>query len=197
MPCKKTHFFGHSLCKWGHFERAKPTLKILLASWFFVCFFKMFRSFNAWNLGSLGRMASKLPAAKVGGLKKKSAGRPQPQSASLLGFNSRSWSNHSESLMAGSFAAHWPTDSKFLALGHLNFLKKHTKNQEASSILRVGFALSKWPHLHREWPNKLVFLQGTEVCEMAIFFKNVSFMFGMCINCKNYLSKGLDVWSDG
>ena len=35
------------------------------------------------------------------------------------------------------------------------------KNQEASSILRMGFALSKWPHLHREWPKKRVFLQGT------------------------------------
>ena len=142
--------FGHSLCKWGHFERAKPTFKMLLASWFFVCFFKRFRCLNAENLGSVGQRAAKLLAVKVGGLKKKSAGRPRPQSASLLGFDSRSRSNHSESLMAGNFAAHWPTDPKFSALKHLNFLKKHTKNQEASSILRVVFALSKWPHLHRK-----------------------------------------------
>ena len=153
--------FGHSLCKWGHFERVKTTLKILLVFWTFDTVLKGFRSFNAKNLGSVGQRAAKLLAVKVGGLKKKSAGRPRPQSASLLGFDSRSRSNHSESLMAGNFAAHWPTDPKFSALKHLNFLKKHTKNQEASSILRVVFTLSKWPHLHREWPKKRVFLQGT------------------------------------
>ena len=37
----------------------------------------------------------------------------------------------------------------FKQLKDRNLLKKHTKNQEASSILSVGFALSKWPHLHR------------------------------------------------
>ena len=30
-------------------------------------------------------------------------------------------------------------------------MKKYTKNQEASSILRVDFALSNWPHLHRAY----------------------------------------------
>ena len=30
----------YALCKWGHFERAKPTLKILLASWFLIYFLK-------------------------------------------------------------------------------------------------------------------------------------------------------------
>ena len=142
--------YYETLCKWGDFERAKTTLKMLLGSWFLVCFFKRFRCLNAENLGSVGQRAAKLLAVKVGGLKKKSAGRPRPQSASLLGFDSRSRSNHSESLMANNFAAHWPTDPKFLALKDLNLLKKHTKNQEASSILRVVFALSKWPHLHRK-----------------------------------------------
>ena len=33
-------------------------------------------------------------------------------------------------------------------------IKKHIKNQEASSILRVVFALSEWPHLHRESSNR-------------------------------------------
>ena len=69
-----------------------------------MCFFKRFRCLNAENLESVGQRAAKLLAVKVGGLKKKSAGRPQ--SASLLGFDSRSLSNHSESLMAGNFAAH-------------------------------------------------------------------------------------------
>ena len=52
---------------------------------------------------------------------------------------------------------------------HLNLLKKYIKNQEASSILRMGFALSKWPHLHRayllasrlNWPALYTPLQST------------------------------------
>ena len=46
---------------------------MLLASLTFDTVLKGFRSFNAENLGSLGQMATKLPALKVGGLKKKSA----------------------------------------------------------------------------------------------------------------------------
>ena len=181
VACRKTGLFGKLLCKWGHFERAKTTLKMLLASWFLVCFFKRFRCLNAENLGSVGQRAAKLLAVKVGGLKKKSAGRPRPQSASLLGFDSRSRSNHSESLMAGNFAAHWPTDPKFSALKHLNFLKKHTKNQEASSILRVVFTLSKWPHLHREWPKKRVFLQGTVVIECPLRESRIMIGTRICV----------------
>ena len=45
----------------------------LLASWTFDTVLKGFRSFNAENLGPLGQRATKLPALKVGGLKKKSA----------------------------------------------------------------------------------------------------------------------------
>ena len=56
----------------------------------------------------------------------------------------------SPTLTASNFAALWPTDPKFLALKDLNLLKKHTKNQVASSILKVVFAFSKWPHLHRD-----------------------------------------------
>ena len=78
---------------------------MLLASQFLVYLFKRFRSFNAENLRSVGQRAAKLLAVKVGGLKKKSASRPWPQSASLLGFEPRSRFNHSQSLMAGNFAA--------------------------------------------------------------------------------------------
>ena len=113
-------------------------------------FFKRFRSLNAKTLGSVGQRAAKLLAVKVGGLKKKSASRPRPQSASLPGFDSRSRSNHSQSLMASNFTALKPTDFKFLATKDLNLLKKHTKNQVASSILKVVFASSKCPHLHRD-----------------------------------------------
>ena len=64
------------------------TFKMLLASLFFVYFFRRFRSFNAVNMGSVGQRAAKLLAVNVGGLKKESAIRPWPQSASLPGFDS-------------------------------------------------------------------------------------------------------------
>ena len=100
---------------------------------------------------SVGQRASKLPAFKDGGLKKKSASWPRPQSASLPRFDSRLWSNHFQSLMAGNFAALWPTDPKFSALKNLNPFQTVSKVKEASNILRVVFALSKWPHLHRAY----------------------------------------------
>ena len=54
-------------------------------------------------------------------------------------------------LTAGNFAALWPTDPKFLALKNLNPFETVSKVQKTSSISRVGFALSKWPHLHRAY----------------------------------------------
>ena len=42
-------------------------------------------------------------------------------------------------------------DLKFSSLKDLNLLKKYTKNQEASYNLRLGFALSNRPHLHRAY----------------------------------------------
>ena len=71
--------FAHFLCKWGQFERAKSTFKMLLVSWFLMYFLKRFRSFIAQNLGLVGQRAAKLPAVKVEGLKKKSASQPRPQ----------------------------------------------------------------------------------------------------------------------
>ena len=139
------------LCKWGNFEWAKPILKMLLASWFLVCFFKRFRSFNAKNLRSVGQRAAKLLAVKVGGLKKKSASWPQPHLNQSASVRFRARSNNSQSLVAGNFAALWLTDPKFSAFKVLNLFKKYTKNQEASSIFRVVFALSKWPHFHRAY----------------------------------------------
>ena len=62
---------------------------------------------------------------------------------------SRAKSNHFQSLTASNFEALWPTDLKFSAFKDLNFFSIVLKVQEAGSILRVGFALSKWPHFHR------------------------------------------------
>ena len=49
-------------------------------------FGKEFKSFHTGNKGSVGQRAANLQAVKVGGLKKKSASQPQPQSASVPGF---------------------------------------------------------------------------------------------------------------
>ena len=59
---------------------------MLLATWFLVCFFKRFRSFNAKNLGSVGQRAAKLLAVKVGVLKKKSAASAIPANACAIAF---------------------------------------------------------------------------------------------------------------
>ena len=54
------------LCnKWGHFDSAKPILRILLASWTFGTVEKGLRSFNSENLGSVGQRISKLLAIKL------------------------------------------------------------------------------------------------------------------------------------
>ena len=141
---------------------------MLLVSWFLVCFFKRFRSFIANNLGSVDQRAAKLLAVKVGGLKKKSAGQPRPHSNQSARVRFRSRSNHSQSLMASNFATLWPTDSKFLALKNLNPLKIVLKFQEPSSVLKMGFALSKWPHLHRAY---LVTVRKLNLHSVYAYFK--------------------------
>ena len=127
VPCKKTRFFGHSLCKWGHFERVKTTLKMLLASWFLVCFFKKFRCFNAENLGSVGQWAAKLPAIKLS----EWLDRDRESNPSRLADWGRGrladFFLRPPTLTASNFAALWPTDPKFSAFKHLNLFKSTPK----------------------------------------------------------------------
>ena len=77
----------------------------------------------------------------------RSAFQPQPHSNRSARIREHPGSNHSQSLMAGNFVALWPTDPKFSALKDLNLFSTLPKVQEASRILRMCFALSKWPHL--------------------------------------------------
>ena len=58
---------------------------MLLATWFLVCFFKRFGSFNAKNLGFVGQRAAKLLAVKVRGLKKSLPAGPGPSQPVCLG----------------------------------------------------------------------------------------------------------------
>ena len=108
-------------------------------------------------MGSVGQRAAKLPAIKLW-----EWFDPGPTRTRAEWFE---WGQAADfflrttNLTANNFAVLWSIDPKFLALKDLNLLKKHTKNQEASSILRLVFTLSKWPHLHREWPKKRYFSQ--------------------------------------
>ena len=107
----------------------------------FSVLFKKFRSFIAKNLKSVGQRAAKLLAVKVGGLKKKSATLSRPR----LEF-ARGWII----LKVWWLVTLQPFDlqtSIFFSFKDLNLLKRYTKNQEASSILKVVFAFSKWPYL--------------------------------------------------
>ena len=84
-------------------------------------------------------------------------------------------------------AALWPTDPKFLSFKDLNPLKNYTKNQMASSILNVVFALSKWPHLHRayllasrlNWPALYLVIPFLEKITRCIFNED-AFIFHKC-----------------
>ena len=54
-------------------------------------------------------------------------------------------------LTTGNFEAIWLKDLKISAIKNLNCLKKYVKYQEASSILKVSFALSKYPYFNRAY----------------------------------------------
>ena len=85
-------------------------------------------------------------------------------------------------LTADNFAALWPTDSKFLALKDLNPFKTVSKVQKTSSILRVGFALSKWPHLHR------AYVVGGCIFNLGTVWPNVSnwrWLYVSTLSCLN------------
>ena len=136
-----TNGYYETLCKWGDFERAKTTLKMLLASWFLVCFFKRFRSFNAENLGSVGQRAAKLPAIKLWEWLERDRGSNPGRLADWGRGRLADFFLRPPTLTASNFAALWPTDPKFLAWKDLSLFKTVSNVREASSIVKVGFAL--------------------------------------------------------
>ena len=76
-----------------------------------------------------------------------------------------------QTLTASYFDALWPTDPKFLAIKDLNPFQTVSKVQEASIILMVGFALSKWPHFNSIHLVRVPFLTGIAVYDVLIFFR--------------------------
>ena len=113
----------NSLCKWGQFERAKTTLKMLLASWILVCFFKRFRSFNAKNLRSVVQSAAKLSAMKLW----EWLDCDRESNPGRLADWGRGWLADfflgPPTLTASNFAVLWPTYPTLSALKDLNPFK--------------------------------------------------------------------------
>ena len=124
---------------------------MLLASWAFYTILKGFRSFNAENMGSVGQRAANLPAFKVWEWFDPGPPRTRADWFECGQGRMADFFVRPPTLTTGNFEAIWPKDLKILAIRDLNLLKKYVKYQKASSILRVGFALSKWPHLHRAY----------------------------------------------
>ena len=88
-------------------------------------FAKGFRSFHTGSVRSSGQRAAKLLTFKVDSLKKSLPLGSGPNPTSWPEFEFLG-SNHSQSLMAGIFAALLPTDSIFLVWEDLNQLEKIT-----------------------------------------------------------------------
>ena len=115
------------VCKWGHFDRAKPNLKLLLASWTFYSFLKGFRSFNAENLKSAGQRAAKLPAIKLWEWLERARHRTRADCFKWGRGRLADFFLRPPTLTASNFAALWPTDPIFTAFKDLNLLKKYIK----------------------------------------------------------------------
>ena len=83
-------------------------------------------------------------------------------------------------LTASNFAALWPTDPKLLALKDLNLFSKCKKFQNGGSILKLSFALSKWPHFHRAYVVtvcNLIFITVNRSIQKKTFRKLFTFFF--------------------
>ena len=115
---------------------------MLPATWFLVYLFKRLISFNPVNMGSVDQRAAKVLAIKLWEWFDSAQTlmvRVGPGSGGRLFMRS-------PTLTASNFAALWPTDLKFSAFKDLKPFSKCVKFQEVTSILRLCFVLSKWPH---------------------------------------------------
>ena len=119
---------------------------MLPVSWNFNTLYNGSRSFNDRNMESAGETAAKLLAIKLwewfdlGTTQIRADWFDQGQGR-VADFFMRP-----PTLTASNFAAPWSTDLKFLAFKDLNPFSRCAKFQEATSILRLSFALSKWLH---------------------------------------------------
>ena len=119
------------------------TLKMLSASWFFVYFFRRFRSSNAVNMGSVGQRAAKLPSVKL--WKWFGPGWSQTR-ADCVWFDYCQMADlfvRPPTLTVSNFAALWPTEPKLNVWKDLSPSSICISFQEVGSILRVGLFCSQ------------------------------------------------------
>ena len=108
-----------------------------------MCIGKGFLSFHTVNTGSVVQRAAKLPSVK---LWEWIGPGPTRTWADTLAHTLAVMAKVADILLrpptltASNFEALLSIDLTFTKLKVLNLLKKHTKNQEASSILIMGFA---------------------------------------------------------
>ena len=96
-------------------------------------------------LGSLGLRAAKLPAIKLWEWFELARDQIRADLFECGRGCAADFFWRPPTLTASNFEAFWSIDLIFTELKDLNLLKKHTKNQEASCILRVGFVPLKSP----------------------------------------------------
>ena len=134
--------------KWGHFDGAKPTLKILLASWAFYTVLKGFRILNAENLGSVGQRAAKLPFIKLWEWFERGRTRIRADWFEWGRGRAADFFLRPPTLKAGNFEVLLCTDPIFTPLKVLNPFKRYKRYQETSYNLKLGFTLSNRPHFN-------------------------------------------------
>ena len=145
---------------------------MLLDSGTFYTILEGFRSFNDVNLGSGGQRTEKLPPIKVWEWFDPGPPRTRADWFECGRGRMADFFVRPPTLTTDNFEAIWSKDIKFSAINDLNRLKKYAKYQEASSIFKVCFALSKWPHLHKAYVVKgSLFNLGTVNYLCCIFEK--------------------------
>ena len=169
MPVRNGTLTKEILLKWGHFDGAKPTLKILLASWAFYTVLTRFWTFNAESLGSVDQRAAKLPVIKLWEWLDRDRIRTWAAWFEWGRGRAADFFLRPPTLKAGNFEALLCTDPIFTALKVLNLFKKYTKYQETSYNFSLGFVLSNRPHFNSAYLLWVPFLSGIAVCRFMIF----------------------------
>ena len=142
---------------------SKSTLKTKLDSWLLICFCKRFR-FQCCKYGVCRSKDFKLTSFQSWRSQEKVCCFFQALYEPVCSDSSRTAvESFSKYDGAGNFEVLWPKVFTFTAMKDLKHEKKYTKNQEASRILKVCFALLKWPHFHSTSLVRVPFLSGIGV----------------------------------
>ena len=138
---------------------------------------------EGWNLSkmllwvSVGQLAAKLQAVKIGGLKKiLPPAHLEQHECSPPGFDSRTIGSSSnfDSLYLCSQLTH--RDPQYLFRKISTFSVDIISKKETGSIFQTDFALSKWPNLHRAYP-VISQYSSSETVVSGILFWECTYLF--------------------